>query len=143
MSWVASKASTSGRWSTVDFIKVLGPLRLQQFEVNLSFYPAIASRKPFQGWNAKAATQSLPWYDAYNAVKHDRAREFQRATIESAIDAVTACAIMLAAEYRAVWSWKDQIGGFFSFIKSPEWRPEQRYVFYPNAGRWQNIHFSF
>jgi len=135
--------SASGRWSTVDFIKVLGPLRLQEFEVNLSFYPAIASRKPFQGWNANAATQSLSWYDAYNAVKHDREREFHRATIESAIDAVTACAIMLAAEYRVIWSWQDQIGGFFSFIKNPEWRPEQRYVFHPNAGGWQSVHFAF
>jgi hypothetical protein len=78
-----SPASGSGRWSTVDFIKLLAPLM---------------SRKPFQCWDASAPTQSLPWYDAYNAVKHDREREFHRATTESAIDAVTACAIMLAAE---------------------------------------------
>src|SRR5262249_50897957 len=119
------------------------PLRLQEFEVKLSFYPEIAPREPFRGWNPNAATQSLAWYDAYNAVKHDREREFHRATVESAIDAVTACAIMLAAEYRAILSWKDQIGSFFSFKKSPEWKPEQRYVFYPNAGAWQKILFSF
>jgi len=44
---------TSGRtrWSTADFVKVLTPLRLQEFDVKLSFYPAIVPRKPFQGWN--------------------------------------------------------------------------------------------
>ena len=110
-------ASTSGRWSTVDFIKVLGPLRLQQFEVNLSFYPAIASRKPFQGWMLRllhspchGMTPIMQSNTTGNASFNVRR--------ESAIDAVSACAIMLAAEYRAVWSWKDQIGGFFSFIKS-------------------------
>jgi hypothetical protein len=135
--------SGSGRWSTADFVKVLAPLRLQEFEVNLSLYPAIASREPFRPWNANSPTQSLPWYDAYNAVKHDREREFHRATVESAIDAVTACAIMLAAEYRVIRSWKDQIGSFFEFKKSPEWKPEQRYVFHPTRGAWQKICFHF
>jgi hypothetical protein len=137
-----SPAPANARWSTADFVKVLSPLRLQEFEVDLSFYPALASRKPFQGWNIPAPTQSLLWYDAYNAVKHDREREFHRATLEAAIDAVTACAIMLAAEYRATWSWRDQIGGFFSFVKSPEWAPTQRYIFC-RPGGWQSIQFPF
>ena len=133
----------SARWSTADFIKVLGPLRLEEFDVKLAFYPVIASRKPFQGWNPHAPTRSLPWYDAYNAVKHDRERQFHRATIEFAIDAVTACAIMLAAEYRAIPNWGDQIGAFFNFIESPKWTPEQRYVWYSNAGGWQALRFPF
>jgi hypothetical protein len=66
-----------------------------------------------------------------------------RATLEAAIDAVAACAIMLAAEYRVIYSWTDQIGGFFSFMKSPEWAPTQRYTFRPDGGGWQSIQFTF
>jgi hypothetical protein len=135
--------ASSGRWSTVDFVKVLGPLRLQEYKVDLAFYPQIGSRQPFQGWNAQASTQTLPWYDAYNAVKHDREHEFHRATLETAIDAVTACAIMLAAQYRLIWSWRDQIGGFFRFGENPEWAPVQRYVYYGNSGGWKDIPFHF
>jgi hypothetical protein len=135
--------ATGGRWSTVDFAKVFGPLRLQEYKVDLAFYPAIGSRKPFQGWNAQAPTQSLTWYHAYNAVKHDREHEFHRATLETAIDAVTACAIMLAAQYRLIPSWRDQIGGFFSFEESPEWLPAQRYVYSDNSGGWKDIPFNF
>jgi len=136
---------TSGptRWSTADFVKVLTPFRLQEFEVKLSFYPAIVPRKPFQGWNIQDPIKSLKWYDAYNAVKHDREREFHHATLEAAIDAVAPCAIMLAAEYRVIYSWRDQIGGFFSFMKSPEWAPTQRYTFRPDGGGWQSIQFTF
>jgi hypothetical protein len=133
-----------GQWTTKHFVKVLSPLRLQEYAVDLAFYPAISSRKPFQSWNGQVPTQSLTWYDAYNDVKHDRESKFQRATIKAAINAVTACAIMLAAQYRVIWSWKEQIGGFFSFTQSPQWLPTQRYVFYPDdAGGWKAIYFSF
>lgn len=116
------------RWSTADFVKVLQPLRLTEYEVQLGYYPSIPSRSPFACWNAQAATQSLPWYDAYNAVKHDRELHFSRSTVEHAIDAVSGCAIMLAAQYRLIHNWKDQIGDFFQFVKSPDWPIEQRYV---------------
>ena len=40
-----------------------------------------------------------------NAVKHDRENAFSKATLENAIDAITACAIMLVAEYSLIPSW--------------------------------------
>ena len=135
--------SNNARWTTVDFVKVLAPLRLREYAVDLAFYPAIPRRNPFHNWNAQAPTQSLSWYDAYNAVKHDREHEFHRATLEAAIDAVTACAIMLAAQYRLIWNWKDQVGGFFNFVESPNWLPTQRYVFRRGFGRWNAVSFDF
>ncbi|WP_342111620.1 hypothetical protein [Methylobacterium sp. SI9] len=115
-------------WSTVDFVKLLQPLRLAEFEVRLRYYPAIQPRIPFANWSDQAPTQSLPWYEAYNATKHDRENNFSRATVEHAIDALTACAIMHAAQYRNIKIWKDQIGDFFHFWEYPEWAIEDRYV---------------
>ena len=37
---------------------------------------------PFALWEEARPTGSLAWYDAYNAVKHDRERNFSRATLE-------------------------------------------------------------
>jgi hypothetical protein len=139
----ANTYTPAGKWSTVDFVKVLAPLRLDEFEVELPFYPEVPPRKPFQGWSPLAPTQNLGWYDAYNAVKHDREHEFRRATLETAIDALMACAIMLTAQYRIIRTWRDQIGEFFYFKSIPAWSPIQCYVYDPNPGVWQSVRFKF
>jgi len=133
------------RWSTTDFVKVLQPLRLAEFEVRLRHYPSIPARFPFANWNAQAATQSLPWYHAYNAVKHNREANFSRGTVEHAVDAVTGCAIMLAAQYRNIRNWRDQIGDFFHFDDYPAWPIEQRYVNWirPNRQQWAAVPYNY
>lgn len=133
------------RWSTVDFVKVMQPLRLAEFEVRLRHYPSIAPRFPFANWNDQAPTQSLVWYHAYNAVKHDRETNFSRGTLEYAVDAVTACAIMLAAQYRIIYNWKDQIGDFFHFYDFPNWTIENRYVNWTGTARqqWDAVPYNF
>jgi hypothetical protein len=66
----------SDRFSTNDFVKLLGPLRLAEYAVQLSYYPGLAPIAPFVGWTDTAPTQSLIWYDSYNAAKHDREINF-------------------------------------------------------------------
>lgn len=85
--------------NTKSYVKLARPLRLQEYSVHFRRYPDIAAIKPFSGWNAQAPTQSLGWYDGYNAVKHDRERQFSRASLGSAFTAVAACATMLVAQF--------------------------------------------
>jgi hypothetical protein len=54
---------------------------------------------PFASWNVGNPTASLPWYDAYNAVKHDRERNLGRATMRHAIEAAAAVFIMTVAQF--------------------------------------------
>ena len=105
----------SARTNTTDYVKILPALRLSEYSVNFPFFPQIETRAPFLGWNDAAATRSLNWYDAYNAVKHNRHESLSRATLSQAINSIAACAIMIAAQYRSVEAWTDQIGGFFHF----------------------------
>lgn len=140
----ANGYAAAERLSTADFVKLMAPLRLDEYEVQLIFYAATPRRSPFARWSPLAPTQSLPWYDAYNAVKHDREVNFHRATIANALDAVTACAIMLAAQYRLIPNWGDQIGDFFVFTKHPQWPPEQQYIAQPwSAIQWNALPYSF
>ncbi|MHC2090412.1 hypothetical protein [Methylobacterium sp. CM6244] len=134
------------RWTTNDFIKVLAPLRLNEYEVELSHYPTVAARRPFGSWDANAPTSSLGWYNAYNAVKHNRDLNFNQATLNYAIDAICACAIMLTAQYRLIDGWHDQIGGFFDFGTTPEWTFAQHYIYRDSAAGlrgWRPIDFNF
>lgn len=41
----------------------------------------------------------LPWYSAYNAVKDSRGTEFKKATLLHAFQSVSACVIMIYAQY--------------------------------------------
>ncbi|TDY26122.1 hypothetical protein B0G81_6627 [Paraburkholderia sp. BL6665CI2N2] len=103
-----------------------------------------ARRKPFRNWaNADATDRFLPWYQAYNATKHNRATAFEQATFEHMLDAVCAVVILLSAQFHtedfsndntlsAVGQSRDgletAIGGYFR-IGFPTWPDEQRYEF--------------
>lgn len=92
--------SPEGRnFSTRDFVKLKDVLRLSSYKVVDVKYPDLAERIPFAGWDAGQPTQSLGWYDAYNATKHDRENSFSRATLHHAIDAVYACEILRLCQY--------------------------------------------
>lgn len=62
----------SKRWSTKDYVRLLKPMRLDEWTVSLSVHRDFGPLSPFKGWDDDKPTQSLPWYDAYNAVKHGR-----------------------------------------------------------------------
>ncbi len=87
------------RWSTNDYVKLLHPLALADYEVTLAWYPDYPAFKPFASWSADQPTGSLRWYDAYNAAKHDSERELHRASLRNAIQAVGALVVMLFAQF--------------------------------------------
>jgi len=131
------------RFSTNDFVKLHGPLRLAEYTVQLTNYPSLAPIAPFVGWTDTAPTQSLIWYDSYNAVKHDREIHFSKATLEAAINAVSTVAIMLCAEYRIIEMWRDQIGEFFRFKEHPRWEDWQNYLPPSQGENWRQMQFQF
>ena len=46
-------------WSTNDYVKLKGPLHLDEFELRLEPYPAAPAFRPFDGWDGIQPTQSL------------------------------------------------------------------------------------
>jgi hypothetical protein len=87
------------RYTTADYFRVKKPLRLSEWSVVLKEYEHLGSFTPFEKWSHSAPTKSLAWYHAYNAVKHDRAAEFSKATLENLLNAVSALHIMQAAQW--------------------------------------------
>jgi hypothetical protein len=84
---------------TVDFVKLCKPLRLSEWSVRPTMHPAFPAVAPFRDWNDSCPTQSLVWYDAYNAVKHDRESNFHHATLLNAVTAVAAAYVLLWAQF--------------------------------------------
>ena len=69
--------------------------------------------------------------DALPAAKHNRETEFKRATLGHAFDAVTACAIMMAAQLGlpAGLGQRSEAQAFFRFSTVPAWPLSEVYIY--------------
>lgn len=83
----------------LDYWKINAACRLSEYSVKLPVWRGQAAiRTPFAAWGG-AAYAPLPWYQAYNAVKHDRFAQFDSANLENVLDAVAAVLIVLCAQF--------------------------------------------
>jgi len=115
--------------TTNDYVKLLLPLRLSGYSIQMGYFPSIRFIQPFRLWDVSNPTKSLDWYDAYNHIKHDREKNFEKATLENAVKSVSAVAVLLAAQYGYnIPYWKDIIGNFFEFVNTPSWNFDDCYL---------------
>jgi hypothetical protein len=134
--------SMGKHYCTNDYVKLHAHMRLADHSLRLPRYQNYGEIYPFNGWDANNPTKSLPWYDAYNATKHDREADFNRATLEHAISAVGALKILLMAQYGP------NIYGLFreSFFMpehEPAWHPRDC-TFAPPPGKpWIPVPYAF
>ncbi|MCW6525933.1 hypothetical protein [Yersinia ruckeri] len=96
---VDNKYLVTTRFSTNDYVTSLRLLKLDNYSTKLVFYPQLQEWSPFSGWDVTKPTASLAWYDAYNAVKHNRGANRQKASLKTVINAVAAIHILLEAQY--------------------------------------------
>jgi len=80
-----------------DYKKINTTHRLSSYQVKIPYWDGIENiRTPFSAWSIGA---TLPWYEAYNATKHDRYAEFKEATFNHLLDACCGVLIMLSAQF--------------------------------------------
>lgn len=112
----------SNFYSTKDYVSLLPLLHLKEYEILFRHYPSLGGFNPFLLWNEDKPTNSILWYDAYNAVKHDRGQAFDQATLENCLCAVAAVGIILAAKYGyRNEMWNETLGKKICFSCEPKW----------------------
>jgi|SRR5882672_2282579 len=125
-----------------DYKKVNVSHRLSSYEVRMPFWHGKENmRKPFLPW---ATGGGLPWYQAYNATKHDRHQSFSSATFEQMIDAMCGLVVLLSSQfYNRDFGPVDEaflleggrdgmessIGGYFRIKYTSDWPPDDQYDF--------------
>lgn len=122
----ANRADVKPRLTTSDYVKLLTPLKLGDYEIRFRGYPDLPPVLPFENWSPAEPTQSLPWYAAYHAVKHNREEEFERGTLAHAFSAVAACTAMFVAQF----GWH-HIGGPVMntvAVQTPRWEVGEMYL---------------
>jgi hypothetical protein len=114
-----------------DYVKLALPMKLGEYRVKLPWYPWLDRITPFENWlpvlKGSKQKQYLPWYDAYNAVKHDRENDFSQAKLVHAFQALAGCFVMLCAQYG--WNFarrEDAAADMFSqLVDAPKWEPSE------------------
>lgn len=113
-----------GRYSTHDYVYCRDVLKLNQYEVGLTQYSNLGIFTPFKGWTESSPTTSIPWYDAYNQVKHNRSDNIANANLEHLLNAVSAIHILLEAQYSNVIFeniFRSKDSSLFKTLKKPVW----------------------
>lgn len=132
MSWravLAANGATKLRPTVQDYRKLSPILRLPAYAICFNNFPWLPAIRPFEAWGSDGQSGRLGWYAAYNAVKHDREGHFDRATLRHAFEAVTACAILLVAQFgrqNGLGQGTD-LSRFFHFEAEPEWPFDEYY----------------
>lgn len=96
---LSGTAPTGRNYTTQDYIKLKDKLFLPEFQFTLRSYVSLPAIRPFLTWNTTSPTASLPWYDAYNKTKHDRANHFSAATLSNALSAVVASLVLYIVRF--------------------------------------------
>lgn len=92
-------------YNTTDYVKLLGPLHLKEFKINIKIKSDIPFIIPFDSWSSLNPTTSLDWYYAYNQTKHDRENHFDKATLENCIKAISANIVMFCVRFSPYTLW--------------------------------------
>lgn len=137
----------SGDMNMGDYKKLNVSHGLSSYEVRMPFWHGASNiRKPFLPW---ATGGGLPWYQAYNATKHDRHQSFDSATFEQMIDAICGLVVLLSSQFYtydfgpgesflALEGNRDgmesSIGGYFRIRYPSDWPTDQQYDF-----DWQSL----
>jgi len=144
---VANGRPDAKQLGTRDYVLLMPAMKLDEYAVTFLNYPWLDPISPYAGWGATGKpTQDLKWYDAYNAAKHNREREFQRATLRHAFEAVSACLIMMVAQFGVAGiGQRSELEAFFGFARVPTWDPSKVYIVprAPHTRDWSPIHFPF
>jgi hypothetical protein len=123
----AHEAVSSNNYTTKNYVKLKDVLQLDKYEISLPFYPDLKPFAPFKSWKAANPSTSLPWYNGYNAIKHNSEIEFDKATLMNAISSVCAVAILIKAQYGTnIPFWSEKAGSFFNIKNKSKWTTEEK-----------------
>jgi hypothetical protein len=116
--------------TTREYVKLHAAMKLGGYGITFPRFPWIATIKPFAGWDEKAPTESLKWFDAYNAVKHARENNFAEGTLERTMEAVAANVIMMVAQFGLDGEYVRslQIAHHALVTEYPTWEPQDLYI---------------
>lgn len=115
-------------YTTLDYVRLNDILKLSNYSVSFRHHPDLPSICPFNNWNPENPTKSLEWYNTYNKIKHDREKEFHNSRIQALVNSISACFVMLIAQYGELPIINEMLKNYWRVDKSPDWSMEEKYT---------------
>jgi hypothetical protein len=137
---LVANGSKKSRFDTRDYIALQDAMRLGSYAILFPNFPWLDAFQPFDGWTSSA---NLPWYQAYNAVKHNREGEFEEGSLRHAFQAVSGCAIMLCAQFGPEVFVRSELQNTFAIASSPLWTPTECYMPPFDNAEFRRVSFPF
>ena len=119
------------QYNTHDYVRLQATMRLGDYSIGFPSFPWLAAFSPFAIWGRTGKpSQEIGWYAAYNAVKHNRENEFTRATLRNVFEAVSACVIMMVAQFGSIvgLGQNTELSSYFLISSSPVWQLSNVYL---------------
>ena len=83
----------------VDYFTINNHLKLNDYVIESSYFDVnIINNSPYNQWHS-TAYQPLPWYQAYNSFKHNRAVNLVKATLDNVLTALAGLNILLFSQF--------------------------------------------
>jgi hypothetical protein len=144
----ANSFTLSHRWTIRDYSRIDHSHRLSDYQVLLPIW--LGSKNEFSPFGAWKDNKLLPWYEAYNASKHDRHESLVVANLEMLVQAIGGLVVLLTSQFGtedysgspdvlslegpSVHKYEPSLGGLFRVDYPRDWLPHQLYDF-----DWQNL----
>ena len=140
--------------TTNDYVKLAAPMKLSEYSIRFPSFPWLKPLTPFENWKVGGSpTSDLDWFFSYNKVKHDREREFDKATLINVFKAIAACYVMIVAQFGGHHRGAHHPShlSFFELSQRPSWPLAEVYS-RPNAyaldkimatHKWTSKNFKF
>lgn len=132
------------KWNIEDYRLINKTHHLDDYCVTLPIWSGDKKTfQPFKDW--KNSSAHLSWYQDYNKCKHDRQQNFQKATFENLLGAVTGLLVLLSSQFRdnsfspggmslgvetdSFYEGEFGLGDFFIIRYPQNWTEEEMYDF--------------
>ena len=139
----ANLFTSTRRWTMREYSRVERSHRLSEYQILLpTWRGSMGEFSPFSAWNDQ---RPLPWYEAYNASKHDRHESLVDANLQMLIQAIGGLNVLLTAQFNtedysgspdvlelggsSVHKWQLALGGLFRIEHPKNWTDDQLYDF--------------
>lgn len=137
------------KWTMKDYMKLEVACRLSEYQVRMPIWKGGSGVfTPFSRW---AKSESLPWYQDYNNVKHDRFKQFEKANFVNVLNAISGLLVILYAQFDVLGlselrmtygftendGWMRDATGLFEVLRPTSWTDSEKYEF-----SWQTLKFN-
>jgi hypothetical protein len=139
----ANQFTCARHWTMREYSRVECSHQLSDYQILLPIWRGrMAEFRPFGAWKDE---MPLPWYEAYNASKHDRHQSLIDANLQILIQAIGGLVVLLTAQFNtedysgspdvleiggpSVHKWQPALGGLFRVEYPKNWSDDQLYDF--------------